>query len=186
MCNELVRDLLCTIAMKLQGSLYGLLMRLTCTDERAPQVVRTLLQRLAEEQEEAWLDAICQELVNYGACQRGPTRRDPRCTCSQVARWREDLDPSGFHRPSTRPQRKSSQFQTRNSKPSLLNARIEANVTGNTLASADVLAQRLLPCRISSDCHAFHSAWLRCGLPGSSSRLTRRAWVPRVRVIQTG
>lgn len=67
MCNELVRDLICSIAMKLQGSLYGLLMRTTCQDERAPQVVRMLMQRLAEEHEADWLDAICQELINHGA-----------------------------------------------------------------------------------------------------------------------
>ncbi|EFJ52520.1 hypothetical protein VOLCADRAFT_103016 [Volvox carteri f. nagariensis] len=66
MCNELVRDLICSIAMKLQGSLYGLLMRTTCVDDRAPQVVRKLIQRLAAEHEEDWLDAFCQELINYG------------------------------------------------------------------------------------------------------------------------
>ncbi|GLI63988.1 hypothetical protein VaNZ11_007100 [Volvox africanus] len=66
MCNELVRDLVCTIAMKLQGSLYGLLMKITCQDDRAPTLVRKLIERLAAEHEDSWLDAICQELVNYG------------------------------------------------------------------------------------------------------------------------
>ncbi|GIL45826.1 hypothetical protein Vafri_2965, partial [Volvox africanus] len=66
MCNELVRDLVCTIAMKLQGSLYGLLMKITSQDDRAPTLVRKLIERLAAEHEDSWLDAICQELVNYG------------------------------------------------------------------------------------------------------------------------
>lgn len=32
----------------------------------APCVFQALLRRLAEHQEVGWLDAICQELVNYG------------------------------------------------------------------------------------------------------------------------
>ncbi|KXZ46485.1 hypothetical protein GPECTOR_43g921 [Gonium pectorale] len=65
MCSEYVRDLYAVIAMQLQGGLVGLLLRRTA-DDRGPAIVRLLLRRLAAEQEIGWLDAICQELVNYG------------------------------------------------------------------------------------------------------------------------
>ncbi|KAG2448805.1 hypothetical protein HYH02_006156 [Chlamydomonas schloesseri] len=65
-CAELVRDLVVMVGLKLQGGLVGLLLRRTMPDDRGPTLVRLLLRRLAEHQETGWLDAICQELVNYG------------------------------------------------------------------------------------------------------------------------
>lgn len=54
------------VGLKLQGGLVGLLLRRTMPDDRGPTLVRLLVQRLAEHQETGWLDAVCQELVNYG------------------------------------------------------------------------------------------------------------------------
>lgn len=65
-CQPLVMSRPCLAAGSggcAQGSLEGYALQHMC-DDRGPVVVRMLVERLEQEQEAGWLDAIAQELIN--------------------------------------------------------------------------------------------------------------------------
>ena len=96
--DELVRDLWCVAAMKLQGGLASYVLK-RAGDDRHPQVVRSLVERMTQEQEAGWLDAIIQELINYGAwdCRLGGEGRGGELQSSSTTygAWGARAAPSG-------------------------------------------------------------------------------------------